>query len=101
MTCLYGTGYKYLAKGRQFYLPFSFVYNSDITPFAMCTTEIEAEMVQINVGFEILCDRVYFILYKKKKGNVTEVALTLHLPFAFTLETDSTFRVTGCKECDC
>jgi len=66
----------------------------------MCTTEIEAETVQINVGSEILCDRVYFILYKKK-GNVTAVALTLYLPFAFTLVTDSTFRVTGCKECDC
>jgi len=30
----------------------------------MCATEIEAEMVLINVRSEILCDRVYFILYK-------------------------------------
>jgi hypothetical protein len=43
-----------------------FYINSHKTPFATCTTEIEAAMVQINVGSEILCDKVYFILYKEK-----------------------------------
>jgi len=46
-------------------------------------------MVQINVGSEILCDKVYFILYKK--SNVTVVAQILHLPFALTFVKDSAF----------
>jgi len=55
-------------------------------------------MVQMNVGSEILCDRVYFILYNE--SNATAVEQTLHLPFALTLETDLTFRVKRHEDCN-
>jgi hypothetical protein len=86
-ACLYETRYKYLAKGRQLYLPFSFLYNSDITPFAMCTTEIEAAMVQINVGSEILCDGVYFILCNEKQCHSGSAVFTS----AFRLDVSNGF----------
>jgi hypothetical protein len=41
--------------------------NSDITPFAMCATKIEAAMVHFTVGSEILCNQAYFILNKEKQ----------------------------------
>jgi len=57
-----------------------FYINSDITPFARCATEIEAAMVKVNVGSEILCDRVYFILHKEKQCHSISANFTSVFP---------------------
>jgi len=64
--------------------------NSDITPFAMCTTEIEAATVLINVGSEILCDKVYFILSQEKQCYSGSANFTS----AFRLDVSNRFDIS-------